>query len=368
VRMKNGAEFRGTAYLLRASLNPGETPEISALAIHCQESLPVLRLVNEEWNGFKVNGSLKLNFGFTITPDKSALALEAMKRLAPQLLRAGAGTVAKGAAEVLASGPALVGMLGGYVTIKATLASLADWKDMKDAASAAERAVQGYAGGFSAAVGGKSVAGDAKFFQQGRADGARMLGDASEETRRTLTARLQQNASAVYDAIYSSTAPSIKEAFVERWKANLTGFQKTFTKTESDERRLRTRMGLKDRAPSAAAAAPEPPAETTVPTEARMQAEEQQVQLLATLCRANRNVETALFGSIEADIGNAIRSIERLNALARFQATWNSQVDQLVALATRLGKDPAPFDALRPDRARRDRLNQKVVGGHGHGL
>src|SRR4029078_2220522 len=164
-----------------------------------------------------VTGGLTLDFTFTIEPDAAALALEIAKRWLPKLAGQAVGKVAQTASEVLASWPAMVGAAGAYITVKSTLASLQDASDIKNVANAAQKAVYGYAGGFSSAVGCKDVAGDPAWHAQGAADGQRLLNDqlnkihglpqlaqynfTPDELRGALLARCKQEGDAIYDEV-----------------------------------------------------------------------------------------------------------------------------------------------------------------------
>jgi hypothetical protein len=289
LKLRGGAEVAVGVTILQLEQG-ADGLKVEVGTIKASESLPLYTIPDGTlWNGFKVTGDLKLEFEFTLKPDKAAIAAELVQRFGPQLLAksglgtAGGmvGTAAKAAAEIMGSLPAMVGIAGAYITVKSTLASLGDARDIKNVAAAAERAVQGYAGGFSGAVGGKKVAGDPAWNAQGAADGARMLDDqiakvaqalraraaaegfaelSPDEIRAVMMERIGGEAREIYDAVYTGAGPRIKEAYVKAWRDNLSTWQKLFTNTESDERYLRTRMGVAKKAgdkPTAAAPMPE---------------------------------------------------------------------------------------------------------------
>jgi hypothetical protein len=235
--------------------------EVKVLEVNAKESLGLWSIPEgTTWNGFKVSGGLTLDLSLLIKPDKTAIAAKIAQKYAVQLFgRAAASNAGTAVAEIMASLPALVGIVGGYITIRSTLASLQDTDDMWAVAAAAEQAVYGYAGGFSAAVGGKNVAGDPAWHASGAGDGQRMLGEqvakiqampefaqhnfSAEEIRGAIMEKAAGDA--IYDAVYGGSFARIKETYVQVWKAQLGTFQKLFTNTDGDERDLRARMGSK---------------------------------------------------------------------------------------------------------------------------
>jgi Domain of unknown function (DUF4157) len=262
LKLRNGVTVKGTGTILKVGKTPNEPLEVSTLTFEAEETAPLYTIPKDTiWNEFKVNGGINLSFKFEIKPDKAALAAEALKRFAPKLFGE-IGEVATSASEVLMSTPALVAIAGLYITVKTTMASLKEIDDITGAAAAAEQAAQGYAGGFSASVGGRKVAGDPAWHAQGVADGTRMLNEqvaklqvdprfqkynfSVDELRNALLDRVREDPDSIYGAVYAGSRVRIKEAYVKAWQDHLTFFDKIFTDTHYDERVLRTRMGLKD--------------------------------------------------------------------------------------------------------------------------
>jgi hypothetical protein len=251
VKWRGGNESRGTLHLAQGALTAkGVTGSVMSLEL--RHSLPFAKFATQ-WNGLDVTGGMQVDLSLTLTPNWMSIARKVFPRLVQTAASEGASGIAAAEAAIIG-----VALIGAYITIKSLQASLEDWDDMRNVARAAERAVQGYAGGFSAAMGGKDVAGDKNYHAQGASDGASMLAGrvaailkapGNELTEVEARARIQAFCAAdpdkVYDAVHSNVNALIKESFVQQWKSKLTLAQQLFTKIETHERMLRTLMGLK---------------------------------------------------------------------------------------------------------------------------
>jgi hypothetical protein len=259
VKWRGGQESHGTLHVAQAALtSKGVTGSVMSLEL--RHSIPIVKL-QSQWRGLKVSGEVRLDVSLTLTPNWLSIARKVIPRLAQTAVAAAEeGAASEALGGMVAAEAAIVGgaLLGAYITIKALQASLEDWDDMRKVARAAERAVQGYAGGFSAAMGGKNVDGDANYHAQGAADGARMFkssvaalveasgnGLTEDEARARIQRFCAANPDKIYDAVYARVYVPIKETFVQGWKSSLTLWQRLFTKIETHELMLRTLMGLK---------------------------------------------------------------------------------------------------------------------------
>jgi len=218
-----------------------------------------------EFKGYKFSGGLDVTYTFTVSPDKSEIAREIMTKYGPGLLGRLGITPLNAVRSIMASGPAMVGFFGAYVTIKAALATLEDWDDMKRIAAAAREASEGYIAGFMFAISGSGNAGEAAWYAEGINRGRAAL-DAQirriqnepmfrefhftdAELRPVIKDAVAANREMIFKTVYESADPQIKAAFVQKWDDNLSLPQKIFTNTDRDKAQLKTMLGLKDTEP-----------------------------------------------------------------------------------------------------------------------
>lgn len=242
--------------------------------------LPAVK--DHPWGGYKLTGSGVFGLTIIAEPVYTEIAIELMEKYAPQLLQRLGMTALQAVRNIMASGPALIGFLGAYITVKATLATLEDWSEEKRVVQAANQACAGFRTGFMTGLGVEMSAGDPAWYTHG-----------AEQARAALMAQVTKIQAhplfkpfnftelelikAMKDGIRGTPGPfmklaqenepRIKALYIQQWRQNLTWAQKTFTSTESAERRIKYMLGLDIDEPLPEAAEP-PPAEPVEPTQA----------------------------------------------------------------------------------------------------
>jgi hypothetical protein len=153
----------------------------------------------------------------------------------------------------------MVGILGAYVTIKATLATLEDAAEERRVGDAIVSATDGFVAGFMSGVGWRMQGGDPAWFADGQSKGAagkdalvaKVKADpvlakydiGPDEVLLHITDRKDE----FHSELYAAVKPQIASSYIKAWKANLSWATKTFTnEEEGGERRIRTRAGLPD--------------------------------------------------------------------------------------------------------------------------
>jgi hypothetical protein len=168
-------------------------------------------------------------------------------------------TVARAVANIAKSGPAMVGILGAYVTIKATLATLEDAAEERRVGDQIVSSTDGYVAGFMSGVGWRMQGGDPAWFADGQSKGAaakdalvaKVKADpvlskydiGPDEVLLHITDKKDQ----FHGELYGAVKPQIASLYLKTWRENLGWATKTFTNEEAGgERRIRTRAGLPD--------------------------------------------------------------------------------------------------------------------------
>jgi hypothetical protein len=364
-RCRGGKLLRGTVHLLQASRGSGTGARVGVLVLSGTEEIPVT--IQREINGVMVTGALKLSFGFSIRPDVMAI----LKLVAPHLLRSIGLEAAGQVAAELTGGPVAIAVLGAYITLKATAASLKDWDDMRSVAAAAKAAVDGYVGGFLSAAGGPDFKGDASYHEQGAADGSRLLESlvqqalqeptaraqhlTADDVRKAIRAGVAQNPDPLNAHIRAQVEVRIKESFLQGWRSSRTIMSQLATDIESHENKLRVLMGLPPRPD------PKPATATPKPAEAIEDRKtlENRLDVMMTTLQVDWGHETELFDFLEQhinDAGVAHKTIQKLQALHAKMAVEDGQ---LKALGAQLGK-PVDTRMLQPDTARLRQLVAKA--------
>jgi hypothetical protein len=202
----------------------------------------------------------------TLKPDKKWLAAQVAERVAPETaarVGAAAGDVGAAVQNILASGPALVGILGAYITVKATLATLEQGDEEKRVASAALAAIEGYETGFMSGIGIEMSGGDPAWYADAKGKGASAKSAIIAKIRSDprfaqynfsdaeLAAAIEEGIKGHRDEflteLHARVKPQIAALYIEKWHESLGWWEKTFTNEEkSGERNIRTRMGISD--------------------------------------------------------------------------------------------------------------------------
>src|SRR4051812_48408555 len=168
-------------------------------------------------------------------------------------------TVARALANIGKSGPAMVGVFGAYVTIKATLATLEDAAEERRVGDAIVAATDGYVAGFMAGVGWTMAGGDPAWFADGQAKGAAAKDALVAKSKADpvlqkydigpdeVLLQIRDKREAFHSELYASVKPQIASLYLKKWRENLGWATKTFTnEEEGGERRIRTRAGMPD--------------------------------------------------------------------------------------------------------------------------
>jgi hypothetical protein len=211
----------------------------------------------------KYDGLVVFSGKASLEVNKTKLATEVAKKVGPEVLSkyfSAAAEVGNVVRNILASGPAVVGILGAYITIKATLATLEQGDEERRVADAAQAATEGYVAGFMAGVGFSMSGGDPAWFADARAKGAAARGAlvAWVKSDERLVGKdigpdevllaIADHKDAFHSELYGRVKPQIASLYIQKWKQNLGFWERTFTNEEkSGERNIRTRMGLPDR-------------------------------------------------------------------------------------------------------------------------
>jgi hypothetical protein len=169
------------------------------------------------------------------------------------------GQVARALANIGKSGPAMVGIFGAYVTIKATLATLEDAAEERRVGDAIVSATDGYVAGFMAGVGWNMAGGDAAWFADGQAKGTAAKDALVAKAKADpvlakydigpdeVLLQIRDKREAFHSELYASVKPQIASLYLKKWRENLGWATKTFTnEEEGGERRIRTRAGMPD--------------------------------------------------------------------------------------------------------------------------
>lgn len=261
---KNGMSQTANLTILKLGASKtGTLPfDVTVGEIVLKHKMPVIKL-DHEHQGIKFTGNLDVAYSGTAKLDSAALATDLMTRYGGHILARFGITPLNALRNLLASGPAMVGFFGGYITVKAALASLDDFHDMKRVRAAALDASAGYRSGFMTALGVPASAGEAAWFAHGMNQGNAAL-DAQvrkvqadpmfqafaftdTELRTAIKQACAANAEAIGESVYAAADAQIKASFVKQWREKLSWAQKTFTKTSTAEAQLRTMLGLPDR-------------------------------------------------------------------------------------------------------------------------
>jgi hypothetical protein len=173
--------------------------------------------------------------------------------------RAALQTVARAVANISKSGPAMVGVFGAYVTIKATLATLEDAAEERRVGDQIVASTDGYVAGFMAGVGWKMQGGDAAWFADGQSKGAAAKEALVAKVKADpvlakydigpdeVLLHITDRKDAFHSELYAAVKPQIASLYLKKWRENLSWATKTFTnEEEGGERRIRTRAGLPD--------------------------------------------------------------------------------------------------------------------------
>ena len=176
--------------------------------------------------------------------------------------RAALQTVARAVSNIAKSGPAMVGIFGAYVTIKATLATLEDAAEERRVGDQIVSATDGYVAGFMAGVGWKMGGGDAAWFADGQAKGAAAKDALVAKVKADpvlskydigpdeVLLHITDAKDAFHSELYAAVKPQIASLYLKKWRENLSWATKTFTnEEEGGERRIRTRAGMPDSGP-----------------------------------------------------------------------------------------------------------------------
>jgi hypothetical protein len=168
-------------------------------------------------------------------------------------------SVARALSNIGKSGPAMVGIFGAYVTIKATLATLEDAAEERRVGDAIVAATDGYVAGFMAGVGWTMAGGDPAWSADGQAKGSAAKDALVAKAKADPALRkydigpdevllqIRDKRDAFHGELYASVKPQIASLYLKRWRENLGWATKTFTnEEEGGERRIRTRAGMPD--------------------------------------------------------------------------------------------------------------------------
>jgi len=176
--------------------------------------------------------------------------------------RAALQTVARAVSNIAKSGPAMAGIFGAYVTIKATLATLEDAAEERRVGDQIVSATDGYVAGFMAGVGWKMGGGDAAWFADGQTKGAAAKDALLAKVKADpvlskydigpdeVLLHITDAKDAFHSELYAAVKPQIASLYLKKWRENLSWATKTFTnEEEGGERRIRTRAGMPDSGP-----------------------------------------------------------------------------------------------------------------------
>jgi hypothetical protein len=208
----------------------------------------------------KWNGKATFAGKATLKPNKEWLAAQAVERTR---IGAAAGDVGTAVQSILASGPALVGILGAYITIKATLATLEQGDEEKRVANAALAAIEGYETGFMSGIGIEMSGGDPAWHADAKGKGAgaktaiiakiqsdpqfKQFSFSEAELAAAIEEGIKGNRDEFLTELHARVKPQIAALYIEKWHESLGWWEKTFTNEEkSGERNIRTRMGISD--------------------------------------------------------------------------------------------------------------------------
>lgn len=273
-KFSQGLELAAKVVLVKVATPGGESPEtgeksaytIQAPAIEgeIKREIALAKLFTGQalGTGVKYDGIVSFSGKAAFEVNKTKVATEIAKKVAPEVLArlsASAAEVGNVVRNVLSSGPAVVGILGAYITIKATLASLEEGAEQRRVADAARAATEGYVAGFMAGVGFGMSGGDPAWFADARAKGAAARGAlvARVKVEPALAGHdigpdevllaIADHKDAFHSELYARVKPQIGALYIQKWKESLSFWQTTFTNEEKHgERNIRTRMGLPD--------------------------------------------------------------------------------------------------------------------------
>lgn len=167
--------------------------------------------------------------------------------------------VGRALANIASSGPAMVGIFGAYVTIKATLATLEDAAEERRVGDAIVAATDGYVAGFMAGVGWSMQGGDPNWYADGRSKGSAAKDALVAKAKADpvlnkydigpdeVLLQIRSKRESFHSELYAAVKPRIASAYLKTWRENLSWATKTFTnEEEGGERRIRTRAGMPD--------------------------------------------------------------------------------------------------------------------------
>jgi fatty acid synthase, bacteria type len=173
--------------------------------------------------------------------------------------RAALQGVARALANISKSGPAMAGVFGAYVTIKATLATLEDAAEERRVGDQIVASTDGYVAGFMAGVGWSMQGGDAAWYADGLAKGtaakdalvAKAKADPALQKcdigPDEVLLQIRERREAFHSELYATVKPQVASLYLKKWRENLSWATKTFTnEEEGGERRIRTRAGMPD--------------------------------------------------------------------------------------------------------------------------
>jgi hypothetical protein len=178
---------------------------------------------------------------------------------APSSGAAAVQMVGRALSNIATSGPAMAGIFGAYVTIKATLATLEDAAEERRVGDAIVAATDGYVAGFMAGVGWTMAGGDPNWLADGQSKGSAakdaLVAKAKADPALKkydigpdeVLLQIRSKREAFHAELYASVKPRIASLYLQKWRENLSWATKTFTnEEEGGERRIRTRAGMKD--------------------------------------------------------------------------------------------------------------------------
>jgi hypothetical protein len=173
--------------------------------------------------------------------------------------RAALQTVARAVANIARSGPAMAGIFGAYVTIKATLATLEDAAEERRVGDQIVASTDGYVAGFMAGVGWRMQGGDPAWFADGQGKGAAAKDALVAKVKADpvlakydigpdeVLLHINERKDEFHGELYAAVKPQIASLYLKRWRDGLGWATRTFTnEQEGGERRIRTRAGLPD--------------------------------------------------------------------------------------------------------------------------
>ena len=278
LKFSQGLKVGAKVNLVKVATKGGPSPETGgaapaafevqgpALEGEIKRDLPLAKIFTGKpfGEGVKYDGIVTFSGKGTLQINKTKLAAEIVKKVGSDVLQrylSAAADVGQAVRNILASGPAVVGILGAYITIKATLATLEEGDEERRIADAASAATDGYVAGFMNGIGLGMSGGHPAWFADAKAKGAaakaaivtkiqtdpqlQQFQFSREELMGAIDEGLQAHKDEFHKELYGRVKPQIAALYIQKWKANLSWWEKTFTNEEkSGERNIRTRMSL----------------------------------------------------------------------------------------------------------------------------